>query len=124
MFDHCVPQRLIHGWQDVSVPPAPVHRRPVTDPRWRFGLGNALQNLQRIRHARHSASSSVEVSMPSASHPGTDWTTLPAVHEAVTAGDFGALFRIARTAAGLTLREAGSLAGYSPSTLSRWESGR
>ncbi len=46
---------------------------------------------------------------------------MPAVARAATIGDYGTLVRVARTAAGLTLEEAGALAGYSASTLSRLE---
>ncbi|MDG4829324.1 helix-turn-helix transcriptional regulator [Solwaraspora sp. WMMD1047] len=49
---------------------------------------------------------------------------MPAAAAAAAAGDVGTLLRVARTAAGLTLEEAGQLAGYSTATMSRWESGR
>lgn len=49
------------------------------------------------------------------------WTAMPAIALAAGAGDFASILRIARTAAGLTLEEAGELAGYSASTLSRME---
>jgi transcriptional regulator with XRE-family HTH domain len=49
------------------------------------------------------------------------WLTLPAVAVAAVAGEYGSLLRMARTAAGLTLKEAGALAGYSASTMSRRE---
>lgn len=52
------------------------------------------------------------------------WTSMPAVAHAAAAGDVGTLLRVARTAAGLTLEEAGALAGYSTATMSRWENGR
>jgi transcriptional regulator with XRE-family HTH domain len=52
------------------------------------------------------------------------WLALPAAREAAAAGRHGTLVRIARTAAGLTLDEAGRLAGYSAATLSRIERGR
>jgi transcriptional regulator with XRE-family HTH domain/tetratricopeptide (TPR) repeat protein len=52
------------------------------------------------------------------------WTELAAVREAVATGHFGVLVRIARTAAGLTLEEAGRRIGYSAATLSRIERGR
>jgi len=52
------------------------------------------------------------------------WTALPAARQAAQAGDYATLLRLARTAAGLTLAEAGTLAGYSASTLSRLENGR
>ncbi|MGH3978672.1 MAG: helix-turn-helix domain-containing protein [Pseudonocardiaceae bacterium] len=51
------------------------------------------------------------------------WRT-PAVCDAVTAGDFGTLIRMGRTARNLTLVQAGALCGYSASTLSRIETGR
>jgi transcriptional regulator with XRE-family HTH domain len=49
------------------------------------------------------------------------WTVMPAVVQAAGAGNFASILRVARTAAGLTLEEAGELAGYSASTLSRME---
>jgi transcriptional regulator with XRE-family HTH domain len=52
------------------------------------------------------------------------WLSLPAAREAAVTGRHGTLVRIARTAAGLTLDEAGRLAGYSAATLSRIERGR
>ncbi|WP_329106213.1 helix-turn-helix domain-containing protein [Micromonospora sp. NBC_01699] len=52
------------------------------------------------------------------------WTVIPSIVTAATAGEVGALLRTARTAAGLTLEDAGRLAGYSASTMSRWENGR
>jgi transcriptional regulator with XRE-family HTH domain len=52
------------------------------------------------------------------------WATMPAVLRAAQTGDHATLLRIARTAAGLTLAEAGRLAGYSSSTMSRLETGR
>lgn len=51
------------------------------------------------------------------------WTVMPAIVTAAGAGEIGALLRTARTAAGLTLEDAGRLAGYSASTISRWENG-
>jgi hypothetical protein len=56
--------------------------------------------------------------------PDPAWTAMPAVAAATRSGDVGVLLRLARTAAGLTLEEAGQLAGYSTSTMSRWETGR
>jgi transcriptional regulator with XRE-family HTH domain len=53
-----------------------------------------------------------------------DWEKIPAVVEAARAGDYPRILRLARTAAGLTLAQAGRLAGYSPSALSRLETGR
>ena len=55
--------------------------------------------------------------------PGPAWLTLPAARAATASGQHGALLRLARTAAGLTLHEAGRLAGYSAATLSRLERG-
>lgn len=52
------------------------------------------------------------------------WVNLPAVRAAVAAGDHGALLRLARTAANLSLAAAGRRVGYSASTLSRLESGK
>ncbi|GAA1795343.1 hypothetical protein GCM10009835_11760 [Planosporangium flavigriseum] len=52
------------------------------------------------------------------------WTAVPAVAASAASGDIGALLRLARTAAGLTLEEAGRLAGYSAATMSRFETGR
>ncbi len=52
------------------------------------------------------------------------WTAMPAVAAAAAAGDIGTLIRVARTAAGFTLEEAGRLTGYSTATMSRWENGR
>lgn len=49
------------------------------------------------------------------------WIAMPAVEWAAVSGDYGTLLRVARTAAGLTLEEAGGLAGYSASTMSRLE---
>lgn len=51
----------------------------------------------------------------------TGWTTIPAVTRAARRGDYGTVLRTARVAAGLTLEEAASLAGFSASTLSRME---
>jgi transcriptional regulator with XRE-family HTH domain len=48
---------------------------------------------------------------------------LPAAHDAAAQQRYGALLRLARTAAGLTLAQAGRLAGYSAATLSRLERG-
>lgn len=56
-----------------------------------------------------------------ATHPL--WTT-PAAEHAAAAGDYGVLIRIARTARGLSLVQAGRLLGYSASTLSRIETGQ
>lgn len=53
-----------------------------------------------------------------------DWTRLPAALEAAAENRHGALLRLARTAAGLTLDAAGRRVGYSASTMSRFESGR
>jgi len=55
---------------------------------------------------------------------GPAWTAMPAVAAAAAAGDVGTLLRVARTAAGLTLEEAGQLTGYSTATMSRMENGR
>lgn len=52
------------------------------------------------------------------------WLAMPAVAAAAAAEDIGALLRIARIAAGLTLEEAGQRTGYSTATMSRWETGR
>jgi transcriptional regulator with XRE-family HTH domain len=49
------------------------------------------------------------------------WAAMPAVAQATRSNDYGTLLRIARTAAGLTLEEAGERAGYSASTMSRLE---
>ncbi|HEX5493691.1 MAG TPA: helix-turn-helix transcriptional regulator [Mycobacteriales bacterium] len=57
-------------------------------------------------------------------HAEPNWTRLPAAAEAAEIGQYGALVRLARTAAGLTLEGAGRLVGYSASTLSRLESGK
>ncbi|MCW6005398.1 helix-turn-helix domain-containing protein [Micromonospora sp. CPCC 205371] len=57
-------------------------------------------------------------------HTGPAWTAMPAVATAAAAGDVGTLLRVARTATGLTLEEAGQLTGYSIATLSRMENGR
>ncbi|MQB02425.1 MAG: helix-turn-helix domain-containing protein [Actinobacteria bacterium] len=51
------------------------------------------------------------------------WHT-PAVQEAATAGQFGALIRMTRTARKLTLVQVGEMVGYSASTLSRIETGQ
>jgi transcriptional regulator with XRE-family HTH domain len=51
------------------------------------------------------------------------WATMPAAITAARAGDYARILRLARTAAGLTLEQAGQLAGYSPSALSRLETG-
>jgi transcriptional regulator with XRE-family HTH domain len=56
-----------------------------------------------------------------ATHP--IWRT-PAVRQVATAGQFGALTRMSRTAQQLTLAQAGKLVGYSASTLSRIETGK
>lgn len=52
------------------------------------------------------------------------WTAMPAIAAAAASGDVGALLRVVRTAAGLTLEEAGQLTGYSTATMSRMENGR
>lgn len=52
------------------------------------------------------------------------WTTRPAVQRAVRAGDYAAILRFSRQAAGLTLEQLGAAGGYSASTLSRLESRR
>ncbi|GAA2375267.1 hypothetical protein GCM10010170_078690 [Dactylosporangium salmoneum] len=49
-------------------------------------------------------------------------TTVPS--PAPAAAEIGSLLRRARSAAGLTLEEAGQLVGYSAATMSRWENGR
>lgn len=51
----------------------------------------------------------------------TAWTTMPAITQAASSGDFGTVLRTARAAAGLTLQDAACLAGVSASTLSRME---
>jgi transcriptional regulator with XRE-family HTH domain len=53
-----------------------------------------------------------------------DWARLPAAAQAASAGQYGVLLRLARTAAGLTLEDAGRKAGYSASTISRMETGK
>ncbi|MFB9240001.1 helix-turn-helix domain-containing protein [Plantactinospora siamensis] len=52
------------------------------------------------------------------------WTTMPAVAQAASDGDYGAVLRTARVAAGLNLEDAAALAGFSASTLSRMETKR
>ncbi|MFG2052820.1 helix-turn-helix domain-containing protein [Micromonospora sp. NPDC048930] len=52
------------------------------------------------------------------------WSELPEARQAAAIGDFGTLLRVARTAARLTLIEAGQRCGYSAATLSRIERGR
>ncbi|WP_196255638.1 helix-turn-helix domain-containing protein [Micromonospora sp. WMMC415] len=52
------------------------------------------------------------------------WFDLPEVRQAAAGGDYGTLLRVARTAARLTLSEAGQRCGYSAATLSRIERGR
>ncbi|MGV9806780.1 helix-turn-helix domain-containing protein [Micromonospora chersina] len=52
------------------------------------------------------------------------WSELPEARQAAAVGDFGTLLRVARTAARLTLCEAGQRCGYSAATLSRIERGR
>ncbi|MFD4210242.1 helix-turn-helix domain-containing protein [Micromonospora tulbaghiae] len=52
------------------------------------------------------------------------WSELPEARHAAAAGDFGTLLRVARTAARLTLCEAGRRCGYSAATLSRIERGK
>lgn len=51
------------------------------------------------------------------------WSLLPAARDAAAQQSYGALLRLARTAAGLTLAQAGQLTGYSAATLSRLERG-
>jgi len=53
----------------------------------------------------------------------TRWANLPAAREAAAERRYGALIRLARTAADLTLSEAGRHVGYSASALSRIERG-
>jgi transcriptional regulator with XRE-family HTH domain len=53
-----------------------------------------------------------------------EWATMPSVVAAAHSGDYATILRLARTAARLTLEEAGELTGYSPSALSRLETGR
>lgn len=53
-----------------------------------------------------------------------EWASLPTVIAAAHSGDYAKILRLARTAAGLTLEQAGQLAGYSPSAMSRLETGR
>ncbi|MFC0505725.1 helix-turn-helix domain-containing protein [Micromonospora costi] len=55
---------------------------------------------------------------------GHRWSELPEARHAAAVGDFGTLLRVARTAARLTLVEAGQRCGYSAATLSRIERGR
>lgn len=52
------------------------------------------------------------------------WSELPEARQAAAVGDFGTLLRVARTAARMTLCEAGRRCGYSAATLSRIERGR
>jgi len=52
------------------------------------------------------------------------WFDLPAARRAAADGRYGAVLRLARTAANLTLEQAGQRAGYSAATLSRLETGR
>lgn len=52
------------------------------------------------------------------------WADLPYARQAAAEGRYGTLLRLARTAAGLTLDQAGRQAGYSASTLSRVERGK
>ncbi|WJK36233.1 helix-turn-helix transcriptional regulator [Solwaraspora sp. WMMA2065] len=52
------------------------------------------------------------------------WAGLPETRRAAAAGDYGNLIRLARTAARLTLAEAGRRCGYSAASLSRIERGR
>ncbi|MFV2086720.1 helix-turn-helix domain-containing protein [Micromonospora sp. LOL_021] len=52
------------------------------------------------------------------------WAGLPETRRAAAAGDHGSLIRLARTAARLTLAEAGRRCGYSAASLSRIERGR
>lgn len=51
------------------------------------------------------------------------WLLLPAARDAAAQQRYGVLLRLARTAAGLTLAQAGQLTGYSAATLSRLERG-
>lgn len=51
------------------------------------------------------------------------WALLPAARDAAAQQRHGFLLRLARTAAGLTLSQAGQLTGYSAATLSRLERG-
>jgi transcriptional regulator with XRE-family HTH domain len=51
------------------------------------------------------------------------WLLLPAARRAAAEHRYGTLLRLARIAAGLTLEQAGHLAGYSAATLSRIERG-
>ncbi len=53
----------------------------------------------------------------------TRWASLPAARQAAAERRYGALIRLARTAADLTLSEAGRHVGYSASALSRIERG-
>jgi transcriptional regulator with XRE-family HTH domain len=53
-----------------------------------------------------------------------EWASMPAVLAAAHSGDYARILRLARTAAGLPLEQAGRLAGYSPSAMSRLETGR
>src|SRR5262245_7006988 len=53
----------------------------------------------------------------------TRWASLPAARQAAAVRRYGALIRLARTAADLTLSEAGRHVGYSASALSRIERG-
>lgn len=54
---------------------------------------------------------------------GVRWATLPAARQAAAERRYGALVRLARTAADLTLAEVGRRVGYSASALSRIERG-
>lgn len=54
----------------------------------------------------------------------SEWAMMPAVVAAADGCDYARILRLARTAAGLTLEQAGRLAGYSPSAMSRLETGR
>lgn len=52
------------------------------------------------------------------------WAELPAVRAAAAAGQYGQVLRMARTAADLSLAEAGRLVGYSAASMSRLERGK
>lgn len=52
------------------------------------------------------------------------WADLPCARQAIAEGQNGTLLRLARTAAGLTLDQAGRQIGYSAATLSRMERGK
>src|SRR5262245_46513271 len=80
-----------------------------------------------VAHSANNSSLSVcglrrdwEIAVDSAAAP---WTALPAARQAAAERRYGALVRLARTAADLTLAEAGRRVGYSASALSRIERG-